>query len=105
MVIVAGSAPARRMADSSCVSMTEKLPLIWPLPPRIGSRMTGAETTSSSRTMANGRPTLAWVASANLFPPAVLKRKVTTGSPVRPSKPGCASSSCSPVTIARRSSE
>ena len=33
-------------------------------PPVIGERMTGAEITLSSSTMANGLPTLAWVASA-----------------------------------------
>src|SRR5918994_10517 len=38
----AGSAPARSSADSTTVSSTLKLPLIWPEPPVIGSRMTGA---------------------------------------------------------------
>ena len=35
---------------------TVKLPEIWPEPPRIGSRITGAEITSLSSTMANGLP-------------------------------------------------
>ena len=46
-----------------------------------------------------------WPAShpAKRLPPAVLNRNDTIGSPVWLSNPGCASSSCSPVTIARRS--
>ena len=70
---------------------TVKLPLIWPVPPRIGSRITGAEITLLSSTMAKGRPTFSWVTLPKRLAPAASKRKVTTGSPVRLSKPGCAS--------------
>ena len=53
--------------------------------------MTGAEITLLSSTMANGLPTFCCVASANLRAPVELKRKLTIGSLVRWSKPGCAS--------------
>ena len=53
------------MASWLAVS-TVKLPLIWPEPPRIGSRITGAEITLSSSTMANGRPTWSLVKLAEL---------------------------------------
>ena len=87
---------ARLLADS-----TVKLPEIWPLPPRIGSRMTGAEMTSSSSTIANGRPTFSCVTCANLRAPEVLNLNDTIGSLVFWSKPGCASVSSSPDTITR----
>ena len=66
--------------------------------------MTGAEMTSSSSTIANGRPTFSWVTCANLRAPEVLNLKVTIGSLVRWSKLGCASVSSSPDTITRFSS-
>ncbi len=53
----AGSAPARSSIARSLAPCTVKLPEIWPEPPVIGSRMTGAEITSLSSTMANGSPT------------------------------------------------
>ena len=62
---------------------TVKLPEIWPVPPRMGSRITGAESTSLSSTMAKGRPTFSWVARPNLLAPAPVNLKLTTGSPVR----------------------
>ena len=65
MVSFAGSEPARSRIARSLAVWTVKLPLIWPEPPRIGSRITGAEITLSSRTMANGRPTFCCVTSPN----------------------------------------
>ena len=50
----AGKAPARNSTARSLASWTEKLPLICPWPPMIGSRMTGALITLPSSTMANG---------------------------------------------------
>ncbi len=75
-----------------------KLPEICPEPPVIGSRITGAEITLLSSTMAKGWPTFSCVAAANLREPAVLKRKLTIGSLVRWSKPGCASVRSPPET-------
>ena len=75
-VSFAGSAPARSRIARSLALSTVKLPEIWPEPPRIGSRITGAEITSLSSTMANGRPTFSCVTVANLRAPAVLKRNV-----------------------------
>ena len=83
MVSGAGSAPARSRIARSLADWTVKLPEICPEPPRIGSRITGAEITLLSSTMANGLPTFAWVASANLRAPDELKRKLTIGSLVR----------------------
>ena len=80
---------------------TVKLPEIWPEPPRIGSRITGAEITSLSSTMANGLPTFSCVTWAKRRAPLLLKRKLTIGSPVRWSKPGCASVRSSPETMTR----
>ena len=60
-----------------------------PLPPGIGSRITGALITLLSSTMANGLPTLSRVASPNRLAPAASKRKLTTGSLFL--KVGCAS--------------
>jgi hypothetical protein len=59
-----------------------KLPLIWPRPPVMGSRMTGALITLPSSTMANRWLTFARVISANRLAPTVLKVKSTTHSPV-----------------------
>ena len=82
-VSLAGSAPDRSVTARSLASATVKLPLIWPEPPRIGSRMTGAETTLPSRMMAKGRPTFSCVALAKRLAPVASKRKVTIGSLVR----------------------
>ncbi|MNL62718.1 hypothetical protein D3C87_1867660 [compost metagenome] len=60
-----------------------KLPLIWPLPPMIGSRMTGAVKTLPSSTIAKGRPTLSRVISANCRAPSESKVNETIGSLVR----------------------
>ena len=49
----------------------------------IGSRITGAEITSLSSTIANGRPTLSCVAVAKRRAPLVLNLNDTTGSLVR----------------------
>jgi hypothetical protein len=65
---------ARLLADS-----TVKSPEIMPEPPVMGSRMTGAETTSLSSTIAKGRPTFSWVARASRRVPAALNRKRMTG--------------------------
>ena len=97
-VSLAGSAPERSSTARSLARCTVKLPLICPVPPRIGSRMTGAETTLLSSTMANGRPTFSCVTLAKRLAPAASNRKVTTGSPVRLSKPGAASTKFSPLT-------
>ena len=58
--------------------------------------MTGAEITSLSSTIANGRPTFSCVTWANLRAPEVLNLNETIGSLVRWSKPGCASVRSSP---------
>ncbi len=97
----AGSAPARSRMARSLADCTVKLPEIWLEPPMIGSRMTGAEITSLSRTMANSRPTFSVVACAHRRAPEALKRMLTTGSLVRWSKPGCASTRSSPDTTTR----
>ena len=60
--------------------------------------MTGAEITSLSSTMANGKPTFSDVACENLRAPEVLKRNETIGSPERWSKPGWASVRSPPDT-------
>ena len=78
-----------------------KLPVIWPLPPVIGPRMRGAEITLPSSTMANSLPTFSDVTWPNFWPPRRLKRKLTSGSPVRESKLGWASVRSSPATITR----
>ena len=62
------------------------------MPPRIGSRITGAEITfvvehDGERLARRSAASL----RANLRAPIELKRKLTIGSPVRWSKPGCAS--------------
>ena len=61
MVSGAGSAPARSRMARSLALCTVKLPEICPEPPRIGSRITGAEITSLSSTMAKGLPTFSCV--------------------------------------------
>ena len=98
---LAGSAPARSKTARLSACSTVKLPVIWPEPPVIGPRMRGAEMTLPSSTMANGRPTLSEVTWPKRWPPRRLKRKLTSGSPVRESKPGCASTRSSPDTITR----
>jgi hypothetical protein len=84
------SAPARSRTASSVELSTVKLPVICPDPPVIACRITGAEITSSSSTMAKGAPTLAAVYSPKARAPVGLKRKVTTGCPVCWSKGGLA---------------
>ena len=101
MVSGAGKAPARSRIERSFAACTVNPPEIWPDPPMMGSRITGAEITSLSSTMANGLPTFSWVIWANRRAPLLLKRKETTGSPVRWSKPGCASVRSSPETTTR----
>ena len=75
----AGRAPARRSTESSLADSTVKLPEMMPEPPRIGSRMLGAEITLSSSTIANGLPTFSCVILPNLRAPALSSRKLTTG--------------------------
>ena len=65
--------------------------------------ITGAEITSSSSTIAKGLPMFSAVYSPKAAPPVGLKRKLTAGRPFW-SKLGWLSTSCSPVTTARRSS-
>jgi len=60
----AGSAPARSSSARSVALAAVKLPLIWPLPPVIASRMTGAVITLPSSTTAKAWPTLARLTSA-----------------------------------------
>ena len=100
MVSFAGSDPARSRMARSFALCTVKLPLIWPEPPRIGCRMTGAEITTLSRMMANGRPTFLVVTWPNFCAPPPVRRKFTTGSLVCWSKPACASARSSPVISA-----
>ena len=64
----------------------------------MGSRITGAEITLLSSTMANGKPTFSDVAWANLRAPLVLNLNETTGSPERWSKLACASVRSPPET-------
>ncbi len=97
----AGNAPARSRIARSFADCAVKLPEIWPEPARIGSRITGAEITLLSSTIAKGLPTLSRVAFAKRREPALLKRKFTTHSPVRWSVPGCASIRSSPATTTR----
>ncbi len=52
----AGSAPARSSTARSVDSSTEKLPVMMPDPPGMWLWITGAEITSSSRTIAKGEP-------------------------------------------------
>src|SRR5712671_5728068 len=76
----AGSAPARNKSARSLADWTVKLPEMMPLPPRIGSRMTGALITLLSRTIAKGFPTFSRVASPNFLAPTESNLKLTTGS-------------------------
>lgn len=80
------------------MSSTVNEPLIWPEPPVIGSRMTGADNTLPSSTMAKGRPTFRLVISANWRAPALSNRNETIGSCVRWSKPARASTRRSPLS-------
>jgi len=52
----AGRAPARKSTASCVLSSTVKFPVMMPDPPGICDRITGAEITSSSSTMAKGAP-------------------------------------------------
>ncbi len=97
----AGSAPARSKIAKSFAVSTEKLPVMRPDPPKIGERITGADITLSSSTIANGLPTLALVTSPNFLPPAESNLKSTSGSPVCGSKPTLASTRRSPLTMTR----
>lgn len=102
-VSFAGRAPARSKAARSFALSTEKLPEIWPDPPVMGSRITGADSTLSSSTMAKGLPTLARVISAKRAAPTVSNRKLTSGSLVLGSKPTRASVRRSPASSTRSS--
>ena len=100
IVSLAGSAPARSRTARSLAPWTVKLPEIWPEPPRIGSRICGAEITLLSSTMAKSLPTLCCVAGRSAARPWS-KRKVTIGSLVRWSNAACASTRSSPETMTR----
>ena len=102
-VISAGSAPARSRIASCDDSSGVKLPVMIPEPPEMCAWITGAEITCSSSTIANGLPMFSAVYAPKAAPPAGLKRKLTAGR-LFWSKLGCASTSWSPVTTARRSS-
>ena len=80
----AGKAPERSNNAKSFADLTEKLPVIIPLPPVIGELITGALITRPSKTIAKRRPTFSRVADANYFAPIDLKLNATTGSPFSP---------------------
>ncbi|GAA0002854.1 hypothetical protein BRDID11002_28550 [Bradyrhizobium diazoefficiens] len=65
-----------------------KLPEIWPEPPVMGSRITGAEITLSSSTIAKGLPTFSEVMWAKRRVPRPLKRNEAIGSFVPARKAG-----------------
>ena len=98
----AGSAPARSRTARSLADCVVKLPEIWAEPPRIGSLMLGAERTWSSRTMAKGLLTFAWVTAPKRWPPCESKRMFTTGMLPFGEKPGWASVRLLPDTITCR---
>ena len=98
----AGSAPARSSTARSLADWALKLPLIWPRPPVIGSRITGALITWLSSTMAKRWLTLARVTSAKRRAPTELKVKFTTQSPVCGLVPARASVRSPPSTSTRR---
>ncbi len=95
----AGSAPARSKSARSRASCVVKSPVMTPLPPRMGSRITGAEITLPSRTMANGLPTFSLVAWPKRRAPTVSKLNETTGLPCW--NVGWASVRFSPETMMR----
>ncbi len=64
--------------------------------------MFGADSTLSSRMIANGLPTFSCVVRAKRRAPAVLNLISMSGAPLRESNPWCASVSWSPETITRR---
>ena len=103
MVSFAGSAPARSSTDRSFACCTVKRPEICPDPPVIGDRIRGAEITWLSSTIASSRPTFSEVVWPKRWAPRMLNLKLTTGSPVRLSKPGWASVRSPPSTMTRRS--
>ena len=72
---------------------------MMPLPPRIGSRITGALITLLSSTIAKGLPTFSRVASPKRRAPAASNLKLTTGW--LSWKVACASVSVSPPTMTR----
>ena len=78
-VSLAGSAPARSRIARLLASSTVKLPVIWPVPPVIGERMTGAEITLPSSTMANGRPTFSDVTWPNFCAAAQIEAESDVG--------------------------
>ena len=98
----AGSAPARSSTARSVALAAVKLPLIWPRPPVIASRITGALITLSSSTMAKRLPTLRLLTSAKRRVPTESKVKFTTHSPVCGFWPALASVRLAPSTSTRR---
>ncbi len=68
-----GSRPERSEMASALALSTVKLPEIEAEPPRIGSRIDGAEMIRLSRMIAKRRPTLAWVTCAKRWLPWTLK--------------------------------
>src|SRR6266545_3754309 len=76
----AGSAPARSTMARSVASSVVNPPVIWARPDGIRSRITGAECTLPSRTMASRLPTFASVRSEKALAPAELNSTDTYGS-------------------------
>ena len=98
MVSLAGSAPARSRIARSLALSTVKLPLIWPEPPRIGSRIDRRRDHLVVEHDGEGPADIGFaVTSPNLRRRPVDRRKLTTGSLVCWSKAACASTRSSPV--------
>src|SRR3954447_22593141 len=83
-----GSEPARSSIATLFASSRVKLPEIWPEPPVMGSRITGAEITLPSSTMANGFAIFSWVMWAKRRVPRPLKGNEPIGSFVALANPG-----------------
>src|SRR5206468_2425629 len=99
----AGSAPLRSTLARSCASVKSKRPRMSPRPPVIGVSITGADSTTPSRTMASWRPTFALVISPNSLVPRASSTKSTTMPSVAAPWETNASVSTSPVMRVRRS--
>ena len=74
----AGNAPDLNNKARSVADWKVKLPLIWPLPPKIASLITGALIISPSKIMANLLPKLLVVIFPNFFAPTLSSVKFTT---------------------------
>ena len=98
----AASVPARSSRAVSLASAVVMRPEICTRPPPISVRITGAVTTSplpfSNRMMAMRLPTFSRVMSLKMRAPLASSTRLTVGSWVWLSKPGCASVRFSPVS-------